>query len=98
MLADSGATCNLTDKATWDSLKQQHVKCRSEKLMKKIYAQTALKTLGKFSTTVAIGSCKTEAVFIVIDGSGRPILGRDTAVELNVLRVGPEVNRISWLI
>jgi len=55
-----------------------------------------LKTLGKFSTTVEIDSCKIPAAeFVVIDGSGRPILGRDTAIELKVLRVGPEVNTVT---
>jgi len=38
VLIDSGATCNHMDKATWQSLKQQHIKCRSEQLTKNIYA------------------------------------------------------------
>ena len=42
-----------------------------------------------------IDSCKIPAEFVVIDGSGRPILGRDTAIELKVLRVGPEVNTVT---
>ena len=97
VLIDSGSTCNLIDKATWDSLKRQQVDCKSEKVVKNIYAygsQTPLKTLGKFSTVVQIGNRETQAEFIVIDGTGRPILSRDTAIDLKVLRVGPEVNTV----
>ena len=98
VLIDSGATCNLIDKATWQSLKEQHVRCKSEKVTKKIYAygsQKPLNTLGVFTACVEIDGYNTKAEFVVIDGSGRPILGRDTAVELNVLRVGREVNAVT---
>ena len=33
--------------------------------------------------------------FIVICSKGRPIIGRKTATELQVLRLGPQVNAIS---
>ena len=67
-------------------------------MIKKIYAygsQTPLKTVGKISTVAEVGNHKTQAEFIVIDGTGMPILGRDTAIDLKVLRVGPEINAIS---
>ena len=31
VLIDSGATCNIVDRATWESLKQEGVKCKSRK-------------------------------------------------------------------
>ena len=34
----------------------------------------------------------TEAEFIVLDGTARSILGCSTARDLNVLKLGPEVN------
>jgi len=98
VLIDSGASCNLVDRNTWEGLKRQQIACKSEKSTKQIYAygsQVALKTLGKFTTFVEVGSCKTQAEFVVVDGQGKSILGRDTAIELNVLRVGrPEVNTV----
>ena len=97
VLIDSGAACNLVDKATWESLKEQRIKCKSQKVTKNVYvygSKVPLNTLGKFTTVVEVGGCKTRAEFIVIDGTGRPILGHDTAVELKVLRVGPEVNMV----
>ena len=98
VLIDSGASCNLVDRNTWEGLKRQQIACKSEKSTNQIYAygsQVALKTLGKFTTFVEVGSCKTQAEFVVVDGQGKSILGRDTAIELNVLRVGrPEVNTV----
>jgi len=91
VLIDSGATCNLVDKNTWEELKRQHIKCKSEKTTKKIYAyasRIALKTVGMFTALVQVGKHQTQAEFIVIDGVGKPILGRDTAMQLDVLRVG----------
>ena len=57
-------------------------------------SQTPLKSVGKFSTVAEVGNHKTQTEFIVIDGTGRSILGRDTAIDLKVLRVGPEINAI----
>jgi len=37
---------------------------------------------------------KTLAEFIVIDGTGRSILGCDTAIDLKVIRDGPEINAV----
>ena len=31
VLIDAGASCNIVDKATWESLKQKGVKCTSQK-------------------------------------------------------------------
>jgi len=99
VLIDSGATCNLVDRNTWEELKRQHVRCKSEKTNKKIYAyasQVALKTVGMFTALVQVGKYQTQAEFIVIDGVGKPILGRDTATELGVLRIRKsEINSVS---
>ena len=96
VLIDSGSTCNLIDRTTWNELKQKHIKCCSEKTTKKIYSyasKAALQTVGKFT---APGQ-EVEAEFVVIEGKGQSILGKKTATELGLLRVGmPEqVNQVS---
>lgn len=96
VLIDSGSTCNLIDRTTWNELKQKHIKCRSERTTKKIYSyasKAALQTVGKFT---APGQ-EVEAEFVVIEGKGQSILGKKTATELGLLRVGmPEqVNQVS---
>jgi len=91
LLIDSGATCNLIDRMTWEELKQKQIKCISERTTKKIYSyasQTALQTVGQFTTVVDIPVCQTTADFVVIEGRGQPILGKKTAMELGVLRIG----------
>ena len=38
MLIDSGASCNIVDRETWEILKQEKIKCKGSKNAKKIYA------------------------------------------------------------
>ena len=38
VLIASGASCNLIDYETWNSLKQKHVKCESKQADKKLFA------------------------------------------------------------
>ena len=98
VMIDSGSTCNIIDKDTWDTLKQSGVKCKSQKSVGNIYAYgstTPLKTLGKFQTTVAHCGSITEAEFVALDGTGRSLLGCQTARQLGVLLIGPEVNYLT---
>nr|XP_058967969.1 uncharacterized protein K02A2.6-like [Pocillopora verrucosa] len=94
VLIDSGASCNLVNKATWESLKQQGVKCKSQKCSKKLFAygQTEpIEVLGTFEAEIycedSAKSCLDE--FTVVKGPGKTLLGKYTAEKLNVLRVGP---------
>lgn len=70
MLIDSGSSCNTVDRETWESLKQEKIKCRSSKNEKKIYAYgstTPLPVAGTFWTEVKISDKSLEnQEFIVI--------------------------------
>ena len=44
-----------------------------------------------------MGNSKTNAHFIVIKGRGLPLLGKQTALNLNVLRIGYDINAVSEL-
>ncbi|PIK36388.1 hypothetical protein BSL78_26782 [Apostichopus japonicus] len=64
MLIDSGASCNIIDKKTWDNLKQQRITCESAKIDKTLYPYGGgkpLNVLGKFATTAKFRESKTEA-------------------------------------
>ena len=50
-----------------------------------------MKTAGCFVATVTVGNVAVEAEFTVIEGEGQALLGRETATQLNVLRLGEEV-------
>ena len=97
-MIDSGSSCNIIDKDTWEFLKNNGVKCKSQKSARNIYAYgstTPLKTLGKSQTNIVYCNTVTEAEFIVLDGTGRPLLGCSSAKQLGVLKMGPEVNTLT---
>ena len=97
-MIDSGSSCNIVDKDTWEVLKRKGVRCKSQKLAGNVYAygtKTPLKTLGKFQTIIAYGNAMIEAEFIVLDGTGRPLLGCSSAIQLGVLKMGPEINTLT---
>ena len=103
ILIDSGATCNIMGKETWEWLKSCKVKCNSRKCSKELYAYGSsdpLPVLGTFTAEVYCQannqSCMTE--FVVVDGPGRTLLCKGTAETLEILRVGPyHVNNVGEL-
>lgn len=95
VLIDSGASCNLIDYKTWSYLKQNRVVCQSAQSEKKIFAygqKEPIDVAGTFTTEIVCEANGETCVdeFIVIKGDGRPLLGKRTAEQLDVLRVGPE--------
>ena len=98
MLIDSGASTNIVDKNTWSFLKKNHIKCQSKQCEKQLYAygtKEPLKTLGTFTCAVEVDDKRVYAEFVVIDGTGKPLLGKETAVNLGVLKIGLNVNSVS---
>ena len=98
VLIDSGSSCNIIDQKTWEELKQKGVKCKAEKTNQKLYpygTSEPLDTLGKFEASVNLAGKDVTAEFIVICNEGRLIMGRKTAMELDALRLGPQVNVVS---
>ena len=100
ILIDTGASCNIVDKTTWESLKKKVVNCTSHKCSKKLFAygQTEpIEVLGTFEAEihweVSAKSCLDE--FTVVKGPGTTLLGKYT---VNVLRVGPPSNPLACTI
>ena len=97
VIIDSGATVNIIDKSMWESLKAKHIKCKSERSNKKLYTYSSDKPLdliGKFSTVVSLKGPhrEIEADFYVINGEGPALLGKQTAMDLGVLKI--EINAV----
>ncbi len=97
VLIDSGASTNVIDAKTWSDLKEKHVKClfSTPKCDKKLYAygqSEPLETRGTFRCVVSVNGRSCEANFVVIAGTGVPILGLETARELGVLKI--DVNAV----
>lgn len=100
MLVDSGATSFIVDERTWEMLQEKKIKCGSARSDKKLYAYSSSEPLlvkGIFWCEVGIGKRSTTAEFTVICGRGEPLLGKDTAVKLGVLRIGANVAAVSDL-
>ena len=94
MLIDSGASTNVIDKNLWSKLKQDKIKCVSRKSDQKLYAygsKQPLNVLGTFSALVRVEGKETEAEFVVINGEGAALLGRETAIQLGVLKSGTRI-------
>ena len=100
VLIDSGATCNLMGQQTWGWLKAKGIQCESRYSAKVLFAYGGtepLPTLGTFSATVVSpnSNASCQADFVVIEGDGRTLLGRETAEMLRLLHVGPlQVNSV----
>ncbi|XP_062538687.1 uncharacterized protein LOC134206962 [Armigeres subalbatus] len=99
ILIDSGSNKNIIDGETWKRLKAQGVVIKNS--TKKVdhqfrgYGMEAkpMKVLGMFDSTVVIEvdnsqPISSEARFYVVDNGNQPLLGKETAKELNVLRLG----------
>ena len=66
----------------------------SKKSNKKLYpygSKQPLKILATFSASQKAGETLVKADFVVIDGEGEALLGRETAVQLGVLQFGVPV-------
>ena len=95
---DSGASANVISQALWEQLKKQHIKCVSRRSTKKLYAYGVvipLKVIGTFTTDLSLGSKSVSAEVSVIKGQGEPLLGRESAVELDVLKFQVPLNCVA---
>lgn len=100
MLVDSGSKCNIVDTDQWEKLKKGKVKCISKRASKKLipYGDTSppLEVIGTFQVRVTVSNGKSvkDTEFVVFNGKGIPILGKETAEKLGVLKVGLNVNTV----
>ena len=94
MIVDSGASCNVIDRQLWKYLKQNKEKCVSTKHKEQLYpygSSEPWETAGCFIATVEVGNVAIESEFTVIEGKGQALLGRETATQLNGVRLNERV-------
>ena len=93
VIVDSGATCNVTDRRQWERMKAEGIVCRSALEERTIYSYGNPKPLeiaGVFYTTVRHNDHELDNVeFVVIEGQGQTLLGRQTSEKLGILQIGP---------
>ena len=100
MLIASGANSNIIDKGTWEQLKVKGVKCESQAATpdEKLYPYASSQPLpvkGSFKCTVSVCDRSTKAEVLVIKGRGMSLLGKITATELGVLKVGINIAMVT---
>lgn len=99
MLIDSGSKTNIIDDKTWEYLKSNAVGAvnqqkGSDQVFMAYGSKDPLEVLGSFESTIAIGPEKQSAKFYVIKNGTRNLLGKETAMRLNVLKLGVSINSL----
>lgn len=99
MLIDSGSKCNILNGATWAHMKQSKVivsnhQRSSDKKFLAYGAKDPLQVSSSFDAQIKVGSKSSTTKFYVIENGSRNLLGIETAMSLNVLKVGFDVNCI----
>lgn len=99
VLIDSGSKHNIINDQTWSYLKQNKVVVTNqtktpEKTFMAYGSKEPLTVLGAFDANIAIGTENTTATFYVVKHGSKNLLGKDTAISLNVLRIGLGINTV----
>ncbi|XP_050335789.1 uncharacterized protein K02A2.6-like [Bactrocera neohumeralis] len=99
MVIDSGSRFNLISEGDWSELRNGqavvwNIRSHSPNQFKAYAADKLLKVLQVFDAPIATAHKELIATFYVIEKGSQSLLGRDSAVKLNVLRVGLNVHRI----
>ena len=87
---DTGASCNVMDKHTFDKLHSKSQIKRATMMLYPYSSKQPLKHCGKFNTLVESSNFYTNAMFYVDDGDST-LLSSETAIHLNILN---EVNGV----
>ena len=99
MIIDSGATVNVLNRKLWEELKLKKIICDSSKRTKSLYAYGSEKPLtvaGCFTANVQFRDKNVLSEFVVTEEKGHPLLGRQTASDLGILKIETTdaINRI----
>ena len=92
VIKDSGASVNVINKKDFDQLVQQNKEITLRKTNAKIFAyctEQPLPLVRAFEATVESMTCSTVATFYVASGNHGSLLGHETAVELELLKIDP---------
>ncbi|XP_062611303.1 uncharacterized protein K02A2.6-like [Saccostrea cucullata] len=93
MLIDSGASCNIVNHNVWSAVKANDETMSLSRSTKRLFSygsKEPLQILGTFRAVTKHGLRETYAEFAVVEGDYISLLGKDTAIELGVLRIGTD--------
>lgn len=99
MLIDSGCNLNLISDRAWSYLKSKKVTCCKQvkepnKTLVAYGSKTPLVVQGSFETIIKINDETVPSTIYVIENGSRNLLGKDTAIQLGVLKLGTNIHHI----
>ena len=98
LLIDSGCKLNVLDRKTFRTLRNKPELLPSKKKILPYGKDSKpLKVLGKFKMDVSSQGKTVRAKFHVVEGDSGAILGSVTAVQLDLLRIGPAPTTLNAL-
>ena len=80
----------------WEYLKANKVRCATSKATKKLYSygsKQLLQVAGTLTADVLVGNTVLNEVEFVVSEGHAP-LGRETAIAVGVLKLGPQINSL----
>jgi hypothetical protein len=98
VVVDSASDANLISEQMWIELKKKKIKCVSRKVSRRLFGYSSdvpLEVIGVFDADVHAGNSNTRAEFVVAKGNEVPLLGKETAYQLGVLKIGLNVNKVA---
>ncbi|XP_051864185.1 uncharacterized protein K02A2.6-like [Drosophila albomicans] len=100
LIIDTGSRFNLISHIDWETLKRKttavfNVRSHSQKQFRGYASDQLLEVICVFEAPIsAVPDVEVIATFFVIKNGRQSLLGRETAIKLNVLRLGLSVNRV----
>lgn len=99
MTIDSGSDANIITKKVWEELKEAKVEAmemttQADRSLVGYASKQPMQIAGTFNAQIEAGENKTVAKFYVVEDGQRCLLGDRTAKELNVLKVGFDINAV----
>ncbi|XP_046975751.1 uncharacterized protein LOC124541886 [Vanessa cardui] len=103
MLIDSGCKPNIVTDKTWDVLKNSGVSVKNQikepnKILLAYGSQSPLTVKGSFEAEIEANGRKCYSTFYVIGDGTKNLLGKTSALQLGVLRIGIGINQVENMI
>ena len=92
LLIDSGSKLNILDENDFNKLHPKPPLLNSETRIYAYDSRKPLEVMGTFKTVIGALDNNASAKFYVVKGNGGSLLGKPSAIEINLLRVGPPVH------
>lgn len=98
VVIDSGTKRNIIDLGAWEYLKAHNVTVMQQSTSTNVhfsaYGDHPLTLVGVFVAEIRTTKHYMNAEFFVVKDYGRVLIGYDTAISLNVLKIGESVNHV----